>query len=45
MDDPEKADVVFSVKAGTPFELDRIASEFMADAVKVPAKKRKAAAV
>ncbi len=30
----EEADVVFSVKAGTPFELDRIASEFMADAVK-----------
>ena len=30
----EEADVVFSVKAGTPFELDRIASEFMADAEK-----------
>jgi stress response protein SCP2 len=26
-----KADVVFSVKDGTPFELDRIASEFMAN--------------
>jgi hypothetical protein len=40
--DESKADVVFSVKAGTPFELDRIASEFMVDAVEKP-KKRKAA--
>jgi stress response protein SCP2 len=30
----DEADVVFSVEAGTPFELDRIASEFMADGVK-----------
>lgn len=28
---PDKADVVFSVKNGTPFELERIASEFMSD--------------
>jgi stress response protein SCP2 len=35
--DEKKADVVFSVKAGTPFELDRIASEFMADAEKTKA--------
>lgn len=28
---PEKADVVFSVENGTPFELERIASEFMSD--------------
>ena len=39
----EEADVVFSVEAGTPFELDRIASEFMADAVDTP--KRRAASV
>jgi hypothetical protein len=37
-----KADVVFSVEAGTPFELDRIASEFMTDAVEAPPKKSKA---
>jgi hypothetical protein len=41
----EEADVVFSVEAGTPFELDRIASEFMADAVKESAVKREAVAV
>jgi hypothetical protein len=29
--DPSKADVVFSVETGTPFELERIASEFMAN--------------
>lgn len=34
--DESNADVVFSVKAGTPFELDRIASEFMTDAVEAP---------
>jgi hypothetical protein len=28
---PDKADVVFSVEAGTPFELEKIASEFMSD--------------
>ena len=35
--DPKDADTVFSVAAGTPFELERIASEFMAD----PEKKKK----
>jgi stress response protein SCP2 len=30
--DPTKADVVFSVEAGTPFELEKIASEFMPNA-------------
>jgi stress response protein SCP2 len=45
VDEAEEADVVFSVEAGTPFELDRIASEFMADAVKAPVVKKKAVAV
>ena len=45
VDSEAKADVVFSVKDGTPFELDRIASEFRADAEKAPTKKRKAATV
>jgi len=31
---PEKADTVFSVRAGTQYELERLASEFMADAPK-----------
>jgi len=29
---PEKADTVFSVRVGTQYELERLASEFMADA-------------
>ena len=40
--DETKADVVFSVKAGTPFELDKIASEFMTDEVVKPKAKSKA---
>ncbi len=31
---PEKADTVFSVRVGTQYELERLASEFMADAPK-----------
>ena len=37
--DPKKADVTFSVEAGTPFDLPTIASEYM----KNPEKKKKAA--
>jgi hypothetical protein len=36
--DPKKADVVFSVEAGTPFELEKIASEFMLNEPKSKAK-------
>lgn len=45
VDTKDEADVVFSVEAGTPFELDRIASEFMTDAVEVKNKKWKTATV
>lgn len=38
---PDKADVVFSVAAGTPFELEKIASEFLSDA-KLPLKAKAA---
>jgi len=31
---PEEADTVFSVRTGTQYELERLASEFMADAPK-----------
>jgi hypothetical protein len=34
VDDPKKADVEFSVRKGTQYELERLASEFMADAPK-----------
>jgi hypothetical protein len=35
VDDPECADVVFSVENGTPFDLATIASEYMADSKRV----------